>query len=137
MKQALFVAIFSILGNMAFADSPVENKDSTEYYMDYVAQRIIYTKVGEMPKCELDFNAYLFKGLETFIAEKQTTDRHGEIAFILEPDGGIRHCRVVDSAGKDIDIVLIKKIKQGAKYWTVGKHNEKAVPVEIRVSFNF
>lgn len=137
MKRGTIALILFMIGSLTFANSPVVKKDGAEYYMDYVRNRLVYTKVSKMPDCRTDFNEYLFKGMSEFIAEKKSTDTRGKIAFIVEPDGSIEQCWVIDPTSKAIDIALIRKIKNGAKYWSIGKHQDNPVPVEVHIHISY
>jgi hypothetical protein len=119
----------------AFAFAPSPENDSTAYYLDFVLNRRVYTKVEEMPECKRDIFQFIAQIDFNDVSTKPITDTNGEIVFILEADGSIKQAWIKNSINKDIDKQVIFQIKRHAKSWTVGMHNGKAVPVRIHYPF--
>jgi hypothetical protein len=124
------------MGSTAFAFTPIPENDSTEFYFDFILNRKVYTKVAEMPHCKRDIFAFFSQINFNDFTTEDIKDTHGEVAFIIEPDGSIKHARIKNSIHKDIDKQVIYQIKRNSKSWTVGKHNGIAVPVEITYPYN-
>lgn len=132
MKKGIIAIVFCVI---AFAGWSIGNEpeDSSNFYMDFVRNRVIYTSVSEMPSCNIDLNSYLTNDLDELFTQELANNHVGEYAFVLEPDGSIQQAWVLSPINKKIDIILISRLKQSAKHWKSGKHNSTKVPVEIRV----
>jgi hypothetical protein len=127
--------LICLTGSSAFALTPNPESDSTEYYLDFVLNRRVYTKVEEMPKCKHDLFEFIAQIDFNEVSTMPITDTHGEVVFIVEADGSIKQAWIENSINKDIDKQVIYQIKRHAKSWTVGMHNGKAVPVKIHYPF--
>jgi len=136
MKHILLLLLTCFIGGSTFAFTPNYDNDSTKYYLDFVLNRRVYTKVEEMPSCKHDISKFLSEINFDELSTKPISDNYGEVFFIIETDGSIKQAWINNSINKAIDKQVIYQIKRHAKSWTVGKHNGKAVPVKITYPYN-
>lgn len=136
MKHALILLFICFTGVSSFAITPNTENDSTNYYLDFILNRRVYTNVEEMPKCKRDILAILAEINFDKLSTKPISDNHGEVVFIIETDGSIKQAWIKNRIHKDIDKQVIYQIKRNSKSWTVGKHKGKAVPVQITYSYD-
>ncbi|MEA1873479.1 MAG: hypothetical protein U9N51_03490 [Bacteroidota bacterium] len=135
MRHVIFMLLISLIASTAFAFTHSPENDSASYYLDFVLNRRVYTKVEEMPNCKDDILEFISAIDFSDISAKPITDTHGEIVFIIEADGSIKQAWVENSINKAVDKQVIYQIKRHSKSWTIGKHNGKAVPVKIHYPF--
>ncbi len=106
MRHTIFMLLICLAGSSVFAFTPNPENDSTEFYLDFILNRRVYTKVEEMPECRRDIFEFIAQIDFNEVSEKPITDTQ-----------------------------VIHQIKRHAKFWTAGKHNGEAVPVKILYPF--